>query len=80
VFVNGAQYGVDYSVTHTAAAAGQVSGIGLHKNRIGGTNIVVSNILVDNLDATVVPEPAAVTLAVVACSAAIFYRRPGRSC
>jgi len=63
IFVNGQQYGVNYTVTNTGAVAGQLNGIGLHKNRIGGTNIVVSNILIDNLEVTPIPEPATAALA-----------------
>jgi hypothetical protein len=79
VFINGLQYGVDYAVTHTAAPSGQLSGIGLHKNRIGGTNAVVNNILVDNLDVTVVPEPTSIALvAAIGCIAAMFITRSRR--
>jgi hypothetical protein len=65
IFINGTQYGVNYTVANTSAAAGQINGIGLHKNRIGGTNVVASNILLDNLDVTPVPEPTALFLVLV---------------
>ena len=80
IFINGMQYGVDYAVTHTAAASGQLSGIGLHKNRIGGTNIVVSNILVDNLDIAVVPEPATGTILALAGAVVGLGRSTRRKC
>lgn len=65
IFINGTQYGVNYTVANTSAAAGQINGIGLHKNRIGGTNVVASNILLDNLDVTPVPEPTALALVLI---------------
>jgi len=58
LFVNGLQYGNTATLAQTAVAAGQVNGIGLHKNRIGSAFLVGSNILVDNLEVTPVPEPA----------------------
>lgn len=75
IYINGAQYGVNYAVTNTAATAGQLSGIGLHKNRIGGTNVVVSNILIDNLDATPLPEPGSVALAALSIAGFVVVRR-----
>lgn len=77
IFVNGLQYGVDYTVNNTAASSGQLNGIGLHKNRIGGTNIVVSNILVDNLEITAIPEPTTATCLALMCAFACFVRWSG---
>ncbi len=78
IFVNGAQYGTDYTLTNSSAAAGQLSGIGLHKNRIGSSNLIVSNILVDNLDVTVVPEPCTLILMGLGLCGNVAIRR--RAC
>jgi hypothetical protein len=77
IFINGAQYGVTYSVVGTSAAAGQLSGIGLHKNRIGGTNVVASNILLDNLAVTPIPEPTSAMLLEMVL-AGLLIRRSNR--
>lgn len=74
IFVNGTQYGVNYTVTNTAASAGQFSGIGLHKNRLGGANVVVSNILIDNLDISPIPEPASSILVSCLIFGVLFHR------
>ncbi|MGD9634375.1 MAG: hypothetical protein AB7U97_13930, partial [Pirellulales bacterium] len=61
LFINGQQYGNTSTLALTGAAAGQVNGIGLHKNRLGSTLLVGSNILIDNLDVSPVPEPSALS-------------------
>jgi hypothetical protein len=54
VFLNDLQYGPTFTLSQTSAAAGQINGVGLHKNRLGSTggfvNQVVSYILLDNLE------------------------------
>jgi len=59
VFINGQQYGPAFSLSNTSASAGQVNGLGLHKNRLGSSggflDQVVSNVLVDNLNLQLTP-------------------------
>lgn len=74
VFVNGAQYGGTGTLTQTSAVAGQMNGIGLHKNRLGSTFTVGSNILVDNLDITIIPEPVSLVLFAMIAWVAPLYR------
>ncbi len=53
IYLNGAQYGSEFALTNTGAAAGQLNGVGLNKNRLGSSggflDQVTSNILLDNL-------------------------------
>jgi hypothetical protein len=66
LYVNGLQYGDPIVLTQTSVVAGQVNGVGLHKNRIGSTLLVGVNPIVDNLFVTSVPEPAGMVLAATA--------------
>jgi hypothetical protein len=65
LFINGLQYGNTATLAQTSVPAGQANGIGLHKNRIGSTFLVGSNLLIDNLQVTPVPEPAALAVSFV---------------
>ncbi|BBO32829.1 PEP-CTERM sorting domain-containing protein [Lacipirellula parvula] len=78
LYVNGVQYGDPITLALTSAATGQINGIGLQKNRIGGTLAVGTDLLVDNLDVTVVPEPASAALAMLGMACACAARRRQR--
>jgi hypothetical protein len=68
VFVNGLQYGPNMTLQRLSAPIGALNGIGLHKNRIGGSaDRVGTDPVIDNLTITSIPEPS--TLLLVGLSA-----------
>lgn len=63
VFVNGLQYGPDLTLARSSALPEWTNGIGFHKNRIGGsTQRVGTDVVIDNLAITAIPEPSSLLL------------------